>query len=86
MVKKYRTNGRAIAVVEVSKETEQSVWVDGRRNAKRSEYYNFFDTWDEAHENLKDRAQRKVVSARRSLDFAMEDLEKIIAMRKPEVC
>ena len=83
-MKKYRTNGRAIAIVEAERETEQCVWVDGRRQAKKSEYYNFFDNWDEAHNFLKDYAQQNVLSARRNLDYRLEYLERILALRNPE--
>ena len=83
-MKKYRTNGRAIAIVEAEKETEQCVWVDGRRSTKSSGYYNFFDTWDDAHNFLKSCAQKEVLKARRQLDYKLGELETILALRNPE--
>ncbi|MDY0227245.1 MAG: hypothetical protein RBR38_10490 [Desulfomicrobium apsheronum] len=83
-MKKYRTNGRAIAIVEAERETEQCVWVDGRRQAKKSDYYNFFDTWDDAHNFLKSCAQKEVLKARRQLDYKLEGLETILALRNPD--
>lgn len=83
-MKKYRTSGKAIAIVEAERETEQCVWVAGRRRAKISDYYNFFNTWDDAHNFLKDCAQKEVLNARLQLDYRLGELETILALRNPE--
>ena len=45
MTTTYKTE---IRPVQVKRETETTVIIAGRRNAKRSMYDNFFDTWEEA--------------------------------------
>jgi hypothetical protein len=84
MVKKYRTNGYEILSVEIERETENSVWISGRRHSKMSDYHCYFETWDDAHAHLRQTREQRVLNARRQLDHCMGDLEKIIAMRKPE--
>lgn len=56
----YMTEGHdyysSAKVVEVSilKSTSASVWVDGHRRAKRSEWQNYFETREEAVQFLRD--------------------------------
>lgn len=59
-----------IQEIECERETDSSVWIGGRRNAKRSEWSNYFDTWEEAHSSLLEAAERKATSARLALDRA----------------
>ncbi len=56
---KYQTDGYSFHVsnkylkkIEIDKETEKTIIVDGRRSSKRSEYYYFWDTFEEAREHL----------------------------------
>lgn len=74
MITKYkaykRTWGTTIEPVQVEKETVSSIWIDGRRSAKRSSYENYFDTWDEAKEFLTEYANSVLATARRSLETA----------------
>jgi hypothetical protein len=45
-----RITGAEIAEVEILKCTSSTVWVDGRRRAKRSDFENYFETKEEARQ------------------------------------
>ena len=93
MIIKWKINiwNNEIKRVERERETDKSVWVrekafmgDGyktRRRARGSEYY---DTWEEAHAYLADRAGGRLVSAHRALKAAKDDLEEVATMSAPE--
>ena len=74
MIKKYLTRrssfGRMIETIQVEKESEKSVWIDGRRCAKRSGFDNYFDSFDEAKEFLTEYADNRLDIARRNLQLA----------------
>jgi len=71
---KYRTEdnfyGELIEPVEVERETASSVWINGRRNAKITDWRCYHDTWGEAKAYLLKLAESKLNSARRSLELA----------------
>jgi hypothetical protein len=83
---KFKTGGgrNLIEPVEVEKETASSVWINGRRNNKRSGYDSYFDTWEEAKAYLLEQAERKVAGRRRSLEAANGELGNIRGLKKPE--
>jgi len=66
---KYRTNRNQpeIKETEVVRETEKCVFllIGGRerRENKESEWHNYFDTWDSAHDYLLQRANKRVSAA-----------------------
>ena len=49
-----------IKPIEVERETDNSVWVKGKRQAKKSDGRNYYDTWQEAHSALLDAAVGRV--------------------------
>lgn len=49
-----------IEEVEVERATPDSVWINGRRNAKRSGYDNYFDSHDEAKAFLLEKATNEM--------------------------
>lgn len=69
-----------IKEVYIERETESLVWINGRRNAKRSEYHNFYDTWQEAKDALQKCVQGRVDSLRQQLERANSALENIKGM------
>lgn len=73
-----------IKPVEVERETESSVWIAGRRNAKRSEWRNYFQTWDDAHALLMSDAAERVAEARKRLQHANDRLGNVKGMKRPE--
>ena len=74
---------RKIDPVEVSRTTDSSVWIDGRRRAIISEGEGYFPTWDEAHQWMLFGYEAKVISARRSLEYANSLLGNVKGMKKP---
>jgi len=86
---KYRTYFDKIETVEVLRETISSVYVQTgskkgeRREAKRSSFYNYFDTWQEAHAFLVLRAEIAVDGARSRLENEERRLGQIRGMKEP---
>jgi uncharacterized protein involved in exopolysaccharide biosynthesis len=84
---KYRTSFNEIEALEVSRETKtQVVRVIGshateRREAKRSEYYSWHDTWEDAHAFLIERAEAEVQALRGQLEQAKGRLGNIKGMK-----
>ena len=84
-MKKYMTASctkEKIKLVEVDRETESSVWVNGRRSPKLSGYTNYFDTWLEAKSFLLSEAAADVVNAKSKLDHYKSKLQEIEALRE----
>jgi hypothetical protein len=69
--------------VKVERHTEQSVWIGGSRNAKKSDYSEYFQTWEEAKRSKVDRAARNVASLQRQLEEANKELERAMELVPP---
>jgi len=69
-----------ITEVEVERETEHSVWRNGKREAKRSEYVNYYDSWYDAHHALLSHQLNYIDSIRKRLDSAKARLVEIEGM------
>lgn len=85
MAVKYRTGHYGEPLIEevtIDRETESSVWIDGRRNAKESSWYNFFDTWEAAHAFLICNTESEVLNCRRNLEVASGKLGNIKGLKK----
>lgn len=82
---KYRTAGLGTSIeeVEIDRETEASVWVDGRLFQKKSRYCQYWDTWQEAHQYLLVKAEKLLQSYRLRLEQAENGFERIKAMKAP---
>lgn len=72
-----------ITAIEIERETDSSVWIGGRRSAKSTEYDNYFDTWDEAHKFLLDKAGALLDAARHRLQQAQAAHGNIKGMKQP---
>ena len=90
---KFKTGYSAdnIERVEVLRETAQCVYLPShcpgkteRRDAKRSEYTQYHDTWAEARAYLMQKAQTAVIAARRNLELANARLGNIKGMKPPK--
>jgi hypothetical protein len=83
-----RKSGYAVSAeieeVEVERETESSVWIDGLRFAKRSECYNYYGTWAEAKAALLKNQQLIVNSLKLSLQIAEERLGNVADMKQEQ--
>jgi len=53
-----------ITEVEAERETKQSIWINGRRNAKVSSWETYFDSWDEAKAALIESQSLKIENLR----------------------
>lgn len=92
MLTKYRIKGRfkeaKIEVIEVLRETEHFVYTRGNRDkenrdGKRTEWAEYYDTWEDAHAALTKAAQKRVAGARRALELANAFAGNVEGMRKP---
>lgn len=85
---KYRTYWGKITPIEVIRETEKTVVLPGHRGreireAKRSEWQNWHDTWEDARQFLLNKAQSRVDSLRAQLERAKGELGNIKGMKAP---
>jgi hypothetical protein len=72
-----------IEEVEVERESKSSVWINGRRNAKRSDYHNYFDTWLDAKQAIVNRQESRCASLRRQLEVSNSVLGNINGLKPP---
>lgn len=87
----YRTGGwsELIDRVEVERSTDACVFVKsahrkaGERQAKRSEYYQYHETWAAAHAYLLDKAEKSLASALVRLQEAQGKLGNIKGIKEP---
>ena len=84
---KYKTGrDNEINKVEVIRETTKSVflqWGSGEtREAKRGPFTDYFDTWNEAWQYLKERAQLRIDSSRIGLARREKELRDLTGMRE----
>ncbi len=84
-MKKFKVTTISDQIVEVvvERETEKSVWINGRKSSKRSNYENFFDTWEDAYAFLLGGARKKVISAERTLENATNKYNAILSISNP---
>lgn len=89
MIIKYRTGGFGkdpIERVEVERETEHCIWVNGSRQKKYSSWYKYFDSWCAAHAHILGKAERSLAVAHVSLEKAQDELAAIRAISEPKQC
>ncbi len=82
---KYRcfTRGNNVEKVEIVSQTEHFVKLsNGRKDAKRSSGYNYFDSFNEAKEFLIESAENKVRSLRLQLERANGELGQIKGIKE----
>ena len=71
--------------VDVVKQTDKTVWLtNGMRERKETDYHNYFDTWEEAHAAMVEKAERIVRNTRQRLEHQKGMLGNIKGMKKPE--
>lgn len=72
-----------IEEVEVDRETSSSVWINGNRNSKVSEWHTYFDTWEDAQRAMYQNTKQIIAMRKAQYDEACAHLMKIAAMKKP---
>lgn len=82
---KYRSRWQEIEAVEVERETESCVWINGRKNNKRTDYECYHDTPEHAKAWIISQAQKEVAAAERQLRCAQEKLSKAQNAKLPNV-
>jgi len=80
---KYLTKFNKVEKVEVVGETEHFVkLLNGRKEAKRTDWSNYFDSFDDAKNSLVEKAQKRVDSLRRQLEAANGELGQIKGIKE----
>jgi hypothetical protein len=76
-MKYYRANswGFDIEEVEAERVTENSIWINGRRNALRGSY-NYYSSWGEAKAYYIQREEDKIANLEQQMERAKEGLKK----------
>ena len=76
---KYRTVPWScdIAVTNIDRETEKSVFINGRKHEKRSECDNYHDTFDEAKSFCTENIEYRIASLEKKIDLEKLALEKL---------
>ena len=93
-MKKYRVKWQEINEYEVVKETPKQIvflepgWNDKTtfkesREAKKSGYQNWFDTWEQAHDFLVEASKRKIKGLESRIKSEKKVLSNILNMDKP---
>lgn len=73
-------NEQRIKPVQVEKSTAATIWIDGRMNRTRSDYDNFFPTFEEAKAFGVEKYSRKVEQLKEQLQAAEKELAEIEAL------
>ena len=69
-----------IKKVEIERETDKSVFINGNRRAKMSEWSKYFHTFDEAKSNLVERCTLELERCRRKYHTAKDDFDKVLLL------
>ncbi len=66
----------AVSTVSVDRATDACVWINGRRNHRRSAYDNYFERYDDARNFLVDKYEKLAARTAKNLQEAEQRLEK----------
>ena len=80
---KYRSRWQEIELVEVERETESCVWINGRKNSKATSYECYHDTAEQAKQHIIAEAQKEVDAAKNALKYKEDKLEKARNAKMP---
>ncbi len=83
-MKKYQTELNKISVVEIEKETNKSVWIDGSRRSKISDYRCYFDNYYAAFNHIHDILKREVDLCKMRTHRANTELGQFVSKYKEE--
>ncbi|MFT6835112.1 MAG: hypothetical protein ACJA0H_001146 [Francisellaceae bacterium] len=89
MINKYETGGYyqnscLISLVQVEKETDKCVFINGRRKLKNSDWKIYHDTYQSAYNYLLHEATVRVDKKTEALDKANKHLDYIITLKSGE--
>jgi hypothetical protein len=79
----------SIEAVEILRESQSFVFKTGyrgreNREHKHTEYHRYYDTWEDAHDALKDIAAQRIADSLRRLEEAKQFATGVSAMRQPD--
>jgi molecular chaperone GrpE (heat shock protein) len=77
--------GIVIRKVEVERKTESSVFIRGRRSAKRSEAVAYFDTLAEAKDSATSELETKINDLRKRLKAAEAELDAVCKLQESSI-
>jgi outer membrane protein OmpA-like peptidoglycan-associated protein len=70
-----------ITKVAIEKFTDSSVWIDGRRRARATDFEGYFPTFGDAKAHLLEKAEDKLANARHALQRAQGEHGNIAGLR-----
>lgn len=75
---KFKTYSEKIEKIEISKESETSVWdMKNRRHNKQSSYENYFDSFQDAKNYLIKKQEDQIKGYERNIQYCKENIDKI---------
>ena len=85
-MERYETGKYSCKIVKViaDKETDKTVWINGRKSSKKSANAMIHDSWIDAHSYLLERETKRVEAIRRSLEIANSSLGNVKGMVEPD--
>ena len=66
-----------ILKIEIERESEKSVWIKGYRCLKKTECEEYFDTWEQAYNQLVIFAEKRISITKLNLVINQEELEAV---------
>lgn len=79
---KYLSRWQEIIPVEVERETTDSIWINGRKCRKITQFECYHDTFDQAKGHIVLVAEKAVSAARRQLAFEEGKLERAKSVKE----
>lgn len=83
--RKFKFSLGRISIVEIDRETDSMVWVNGRGCKKLTGFESYFDTFEQAKNHAIALAMQRVTNARRTLDYANDVLGNAKGLKDPSV-
>jgi hypothetical protein len=79
----YRIRWEQITPVQVERSTQTSIWMDGHRESRASNYTSYFPSWEEARNYLLDKTEREAASLKAQLTRKEGLLGNLRGMKEP---
>ena len=73
-----------IVPVEVERETDACIWINGRRSLKSSSYESYYNSWEDARLAIQTQAEGEIARLQDRLRQYEDALREIKNMRDPE--
>lgn len=88
MLTLYRVKTRydlSVVKIKADRANEKSVWIDGRRSSRFSDYYRYFDSFQEAKDWLIDRTTSRLERYEEKLEEEAQNLKEFEALKESDV-